>query len=376
MKFSRLVLKNWRNFSNVEVDLEDRMFLIGPNASGKSNFLDVLRFLRDLASVGGGIQEAVRRRGGISKIRCLAARHISDILIDVTMSDSSTRWRYVLMFNQDSKRRPIIRKESVYRNECQVLDRPDDQDKNDAERKTQTSLEQVQANKDFREVADFVASVRYLHLVPQLIREPDRSIGRHKDPYGSDFLDQVAKQNKRKRRSWLSRISKALKVAVPQLKNLEFVQDMRGVPHLRGLYEHWRPQGAWQEEDQFSDGTLRLIGLLWSLIEGSGPLLLEEPELSLHPEVVRFIPQMIARLQNKNPRQILISTHSTDLLRDEGIGAHEVLILIPSEEGTEVKSAKSSDEIKSLIAGGLSMAEAAFPKTQPPNAHQLSLFGE
>lgn len=36
------------------------------------------------------------------------------------------------------------------------------------------------------------ASVRYLHIVPQLIREPDRSVGRVNDPYGGDFLEQIA----------------------------------------------------------------------------------------------------------------------------------------------------------------------------------------
>ena len=54
LRFRKLRLKNWKNFESVEVHLEDRMFLVGPNAAGKSNLLDALRFLRDLASVGGG----------------------------------------------------------------------------------------------------------------------------------------------------------------------------------------------------------------------------------------------------------------------------------------------------------------------------------
>ena len=74
LKIRRLRLRNWKNFVDVEVAIENRIFLVGPNASGKSNFLDVFRFLRDLASSGGGFQEAVRRRGGVSAIRCLAAR--------------------------------------------------------------------------------------------------------------------------------------------------------------------------------------------------------------------------------------------------------------------------------------------------------------
>ncbi len=42
---SHLSLRNWRNFQEVDVDLRARAFLIGPNASGKSNFLDALALL-------------------------------------------------------------------------------------------------------------------------------------------------------------------------------------------------------------------------------------------------------------------------------------------------------------------------------------------
>ncbi|KAF5410452.1 MAG: DNA replication and repair protein RecF [Candidatus Methanogasteraceae archaeon] len=74
MIVSHITLKNWRNFQSVDVDLGNRVFLVGPNASGKSNFLDVFRFLRDIAKPGGGLQKAISDRGGIPKIRCLAAR--------------------------------------------------------------------------------------------------------------------------------------------------------------------------------------------------------------------------------------------------------------------------------------------------------------
>jgi hypothetical protein len=74
MRFSRLILKNWRNFVHVDLKMQERLFITGPNASGKSNLLDVFRFLRDIAKDGGGLQAAVRDRGGLSKIRCLAAR--------------------------------------------------------------------------------------------------------------------------------------------------------------------------------------------------------------------------------------------------------------------------------------------------------------
>jgi predicted ATPase len=378
LKFCRLQLKNWKNFANADVAIQNRHFLVGPNASGKSNFLDVFRFLRDLASSGGGFQEAVRRRDGVSAIRCLAARRYPDVEIHVELKDSdgTTCWEYEIAFNQDKLRRPLLRKERVLRDNEELLLRPNEEDANDPTRLTQTYLEQVNVNRPFRDLATFFESIRYLHIVPQLVREPDRSVGRHNDPFGGDFLEQIAKGPERTRNTRLRRIKEALRIAVPQLQEIELWRDARGTPHLRGKYEHWRPQGAWQTEEQFSDGTLRLMGLLWAAMEGGGPLLLEEPELSLHSEIVRLLPQMFARVQRLTGRQIFISTHSSDLLRDEGIGLDEVLLFIPEVEGTRVTATESHQDIRDLLHGGLSLADVVIPKTRPERVEQLSLFGE
>lgn len=79
-------LRNWRNFQRVTVDLPGRGVLCGPNASGKSNFLDAVRFLHDVADVGGGLAAATERRGGVSRVRCLAARKDPDIGVAVEMA--------------------------------------------------------------------------------------------------------------------------------------------------------------------------------------------------------------------------------------------------------------------------------------------------
>ena len=378
-RFVSLYLENWRNFLKVDIQLQRRVFLVGPNASGKSNLLDVFRFLHDIAASGaGGIQQAVKKRGGVSAIRCLAARQYPDVVIRVEVAGEreTETASYELRFSQDNLRRPIIKKESVTKNGIEILSRPSPEDEADPERRTQTYLEQVNVNRDFRDISEFFASVKYLHIVPQLIREPERSVGKQNDPYGGDFLEQIARTQDRTQKSRLKRIQDALAVAVPQLTEIELYRDEKGTPHLRGKHEHWRPQGAWQTENQLSDGTLRLMGLLWAVLDGRGPLLLEEPELSLHPEVVRFLPQMFARIQRRTGRQIILSTHSSDLLRDDGIGLDEVLLLVPGKEGTEVNPASDIVDVKELLEGGLALPEAVIPRTKPDKAAQLPLFAD
>lgn len=376
LRFTSLTLSNWRNFTSADVPLQLRVFLVGPNAAGKSNFLDSFRFLSDIVTVGGGFEAAVARRGGVSMLRSFAARRYPAIKVHVTLGNDRipNEWDYTLTFTQDNQRRPKIEREVVMRRGKRLLNRPDSADNADPDRLRQTYLEQVNVNREFRDVTDFFASVRYMHVVPQLIREPDRSVGRTNDPFGGDFLEQIAKTNKRTRDSRLRRIVDALKVAVPQLQEVELQTDVRGVPHLRGRYQHWRPNGAWQTEEHFSDGTLRLLGLLWAVTDGAGPLLLEEPELSLHPEVVRYIPQMFARVQRRSGRQILVSSHSPEIINDSGIGMDEVLALIPQSEGTLVKRLVDDAQANNMRAAGVELAEILGSMTGPSDSSQLSLF--
>lgn len=368
----------WRNFTSIDIALQSRVFFIGPNASGKSNFLDVFRFLHDVVAVGGGFQDAVRRRGGVSKLRCLAARRYPDVGIKVTVGGDENEglWEYQLAFSQDNLQRPIIKQEIVKENGKMLLERPNRDDGKDPERLYQTYLEQVNVNREFRDISEFFGIVRYLHLVPQLVREPDRFVGRRYDPFGSDFLERIASTQERTRNARLRRIANALKVAVPQLNELQFYRDEKGSPHLRGRYEHWRPQGAWQTEEQFSDGTLRLFGLLWAVLDSGGPLLLEEPELSLHPDVVRFLPNIFANMQRKTGRQVILSSHSADLLRDEGIGLNEVLLLRPSSEGTVVTPALGLAQAESLLNAHIPLPDIVLPETRPPKPQQMSLLFE
>jgi predicted ATPase len=380
MYFSHLRLENWRNFLHVDVKLKSRVFVVGPNASGKSNFLDAFRFLKDVADPRGGFQYAVVRRRGVSQLRSLHARRYPNVVIDASVSEDNSRsgarpeWRYVLEFTQNNQRVATISREHVYRNGRLILERPNSADNRDPNRLTQTYLEQVNANRSFRDLADFFSQLRYLHLIPQLVRQRILPDDVRLQPYGNTFLETIARTPERIRDSRLGRIQEALKVAVPQLKGLEMHRDEAGAPHLRGLYEHWRPNAGWQSEEEFSDGTLRLLALLWSMLDGTAPLILEEPELSLHGAVVRHIPSLMFKLTRRTGRQILLSTHSVDMLSDPGIDASEAVVLVPTGADTKAQVADKLSQVKPLLEGGLTVAEAVLPLTAPANAAQLSLF--
>lgn len=361
MRITKIELKNWLNYQRLETPaLTDRVFIIGPNASGKSNLLDALRFLRDVAlpaglkPQGGGLQNAVTElRGGLSKLRCLNAKKDTEVRLIIDLfADDGVAWRYDLGFKGEGKanNRITVNREVVARDGKVLIDRPDEKDKADPEQLTQSRLELTNANAEFRVLSHFFSETTYLHLVPQLLKYGSKIGGNviESDPFGQGFLQRIAATSPKTRDARLRRIQKALDTVVPQFKDLRFQQDEQtGMPHLEANFMHWRPTGSWQRENQLSAGTLRLIGLLWSLMDGKSLLLLEEPELSLNEEIVRHLPKVIQRIQaqNKTARQVFITTHSEAMLSDRSISPNEVLRLETTANGTEIKPLEPQEKI-------------------------------
>jgi predicted ATPase len=377
-RLTRLKVRNWRNFREAEVYLSQRAFFVGPNAVGKSNLLDAVRFLRDLVKpVGGGLSAAVAERGGIGSLRCLQARgHRTEVEIeaDVGTDEQPKLWSYHLSFTRARNESFVsVRDEQVWHlgRQVQSLRRGIDKD---GLKYSQTLIQQVSANESFRELSIFFNSIRYLHVVPQIVRDPRRTLDKGEDPYGGDLLRRINETPRRTREARLRRIGEALKIAVPQFVELRLDHDTEGRPHLSAGFKLWRPRPSFQTEEVFSDGTLRLMGFLWSVAEPAGPLLLEEPELSLHQEVALQLPAMIARMQRHSGRQVLITTHSEAITGGTGIGLGEVHRLVPGDDGTTVETASDNEKVRQLVASGLTVGEAVMPLAKAKGIEQLSLF--
>ena len=375
MFITHLNLKNWRNFRNAEVDFQDITYIMGPNAAGKSNFLDVFRFLRDIANPqGGGLQQALNSRGGMSKVRCLAARNDPKILIDVKLSDSideSPKWQYILEIAQQStgKHLAYVSQEKVIDLTIgkAILNRPNSNDKNDERLLSQTALEQIAQNGKFRDIADFFEDVLYLHLVPQLLKFGNELAVKKmiNDPFGQGFLETIASTTEKVRKSRLNRIESILKAVIHGMDDLNFERDEVGRPHLKMRYSHWRPNGGWQTEEEFSDGTLRMIAFLWTLLDNRSVILLEEPELSLHRDIVEKIPELIQRAKKSRKKaegQIFISTHSDAILSSPVIRG-QYLMLKPSDNGEGTKIEPPNEQEELALDAGISPADILLPTT-------------
>lgn len=371
VRFTRVLVKNWRSFVRAHAELRRRVFIAGPASAGKSNFLDVFLFLRELAAPGFGLQAAVQRRGGVRRLRCLAARQDSQIgvLIHAGSDLNPAEWEYGIEFGPDRQGRPVIRRERLRREGELLCERPDAADMTDPERLYCALLEPGMAARPFREFAAFLSATRLVNPLPAIIRSAPFESREHAE-LGAGLLEAIAATPEKSRTARLRAILYELRAAVPLLSSLESHRDGRGRAHLRALFEHWRAHGAWQSEAQLSDGVLRLTAVLWEILSGAGALLIKEPEASLHEPLVRQIPQMLARTARRNGRQILAATHSAALLEGPGVSAAEVLLVCPGREGSILRPALSLGEAAELLRHGA--LDAAAPAQ--PDERQMALF--
>jgi predicted ATPase len=383
MIVTQLQAINWRNFRRIDVALEERVFAVGPNAGGKSNLLDIFHFMAAIVRPDGGLLAAVEERGGVSSIRCRAGKgNAFELRLTLgTPGGKQDEWVYALGVQPRSAKdlRPVLRHEQVWRSGRRILNRPDAADRRDPVRLEQTFLENVTTNGRFREVAVFFGGIAYRHLFPQSAREETRRSGGALGGQPADesvraFLEEVMAAPARARAARIARIETALKLVLPQLESLSLARLNEGRLRLETIFQHWRTREG-LSQDHFSDGTLRLISILWSLLENESLLLLEEPELSLHPSVVRHLPGLIYRLKRRRHGQVILTTHSQELLSDRGIDGREVLLCLPSREGgAEVIPAAALPDVEALVEGGLSLGEVVLPRSQSARIEELGFF--
>ncbi len=67
MVIKKIKVTNFKSFGNLEIELGNFNVLIGPNAAGKSNFVHIFEFLRDIVS--SGLNNAVSMQGGVEYLR-------------------------------------------------------------------------------------------------------------------------------------------------------------------------------------------------------------------------------------------------------------------------------------------------------------------
>ena len=200
-----------------------------------------------------------------------------------------------------------------------------------------------------------LSGIRYIHPNPKKMLE--RS-DRYDPDHGTGFFQHAGRFSDQQLEAVVDRIRPIMAAVVPEIPNLSYQRMGLGtevvfysdtpVRGANGVYSH----------EQFSEGTLRLLGLLFdleTLPRDTSVVLIEEPETFLQASVVRSLPSLLAEVAMNHDVQMIISTHSPELIDSELVLPSQVLVL-RSENGEttgELLSQSNDPRIKAVVSAGL-----------------------
>lgn len=404
MKLTHIAITNWRNFAHIEFDLSSRLFVVGPNSSGKTNLLAALRFLSDVARQG--LVATSEYLGGPSRYIHAGADSVSfSVSADVdtrqiTYNLSLRKVRVIddfslgrIRLHPSSKGIPedlleadqprILQPQVVVKpvslsfdglTTMEIAGPPDEGQLEDEtafpvvddvfveDEKLLIDGEDVTGVPGTKRVSgsalsirNMLSGIRYIHPNPKKMLERSD----YYDPdHGTGFFQHAGRFSDQQLDAVVDRIRPIMASVVPEVPNLSYQRMGLGrevvfysdtpVHGASGVYSH----------EQFSEGTLRLLGMLFNLAtlpRDTSVVLIEEPETFLQASVVRSLPSLLAEIAMNRDVQMVISTHSPELIDSELVLPSQVLML-RSENGEttgELLSESNDPRIKAVVGAGL-----------------------
>lgn len=343
---TRVTIRNYKSIASCQLDLSPLIFLVGPNASGKSNFLDAFRFVSD--SLRTSLDHALRDRGTIKEVRRRSGGHPNHFAV---------RFDFVLPSGQEGHYSFRIGAKpaggfEVQTEECSVRELgailqeghhyqvregrvvSSSFSPTPASLSDRLYLVAVSGLPEFRPVFDALSRIEIYNLNPREIaamQKPDPGdILRRDGSNAASVLQRLPHATQKQVSLYLSRIAKGISDAESKTlgsqETIEFRQAVKSQKHP------WRFLAS-----SMSDGTLRAFGILLAVFQASAtdkltPLLigLEEPEMALHPAAAGVL--LSALREGARHCQILVTSHSPDLLDNPDIPI-EALLAVDAQDG-------------------------------------------
>ena len=345
---TRVVLRNYKSIAACDVSPAQLSFLVGPNGAGKSNFLDALRFVAD--AVRFSLDHALRDRGGINEVRRRSGGHPNHfgIRLDLDLTESAVRYAFAVGARprggyEVKREQCVVRGKSSSRRDRYEVEsgrvvhstlRPPPPAAAD-----RLYLVNVSGVDVFRPVYDALVGMGFYNLNPDAIRDlqaPDPGDLLKRD--GGNAASVLARLGPR------SRIKKTVEQYLGQIVTGVVGVDKRSVgpretiefrQEVSGAKDPWRFFAS-----NMSDGTLRAFGVLVALFQDAGvgavPRLvgIEEPEVALHPAAFGAL---IDSLRDGADRaQVLVTSHSPDLLDDKEISDDSIFAVVAKRGETRI----------------------------------------
>lgn len=341
----RVRLQNYKSIGGCSLELRALNFLVGPNGAGKSNFLDALHFTSD--ALGNTVEHALRDRGGIAEVRRRSLGHPRNFKVELDwLLPSGDYGTYAYSIGAKSQGGFEVQSEKCTVHFADLAQKPAGFEVragviesislplSPARLPDRLFLHEVSGQPEFRPLYEALVGMGFYNFSPDIIRKPQSpDPGQVLALNGENLASVLKRLDDANHAARKARLVELLGLVVPGItgvsprslarwETLEFRQSMVGSE------DSWRFDAG-----NMSDGTLRALGVLVALFqppssEGrSVPLVgIEEPESALHPGAAAVLRS--ALFEASTHTQVIVTSHSPDLLDDKAITADSLITVV------------------------------------------------
>lgn len=350
----RVQIKQYRSIASCDVMLGPLTFLIGLNGSGKSNFLDALRLIPD--TLRSTVGEAIQERGGMGEVLRQSTGHPTNVGVRVDFEIGSEPGYFALNLHEDLGEMRIKSEECSFAgNEYQVergrILKPPASGSPDVQ-KDRTYLASISKLPAFQSVFEALSRMAFHDFKPSAIRAGGKAgagLGLARDGgnlgpiVGSLPPETLARLN-----GFIGAFMSDVEAIVPRGKR---AFDVRR--RVADFADTWRRPGT-----SLSDGALTalatLLALQLSQTREAAFVAFEHPETLLHLDALAVVRD--ALLEASTSAQVIVTTHSADLLDDKRIGG-EVVLAADSFRGATEVGPIDSNVLSCLKTGPVTVGE-------------------
>lgn len=412
MPIKRIHIENFKSFSEIDVELSRFCIVIGSNAAGKSNFISVFRFLRDIAR--HGVVNAISMQGGADYIRNAKIGPGHDLVVKVTyepeqgkevmdrtdrggsileVQSCESTYEFALRFNMTGDGFAVARDRLVIGCEVSACGNG----RNRKEKKQVIGTGSIRVSSEKGEVQYAVdlpkgCPLTENDIIPLFFRGkklPERTLlletfYGYPLPHFEKFFDRIAVydidpklpkkgtvitgkreldenagnlalvvknilENPEKKRKF----SNLLRDVLPFVEDfsVQKFMDVSLILTMRERYAKSRDLPA----SSLSDGTIAIFAMIIALYFEEKPfIVIEEPVSHIHPFLVARLMRMMKEASEK--KQVMVTTHSTEVVKYAALD--DLLLISRDSEGFSIISRPGDkEEVRTFLANEIGIEE-------------------
>ena len=412
MSIKRIEVRNFKSFEELKIDLGKFNVVIGANASGKSNFVHIFEFLRDITT--SGLDNAISMQGGVEYLRNmnigaseplsikvvsdqefgLLRRRTKEGLIGIKTYEAT--YEFALRFNKRGSGFKIVKDElsqkcKFFKSERKekeeilgegeiLISRSNGRVKIDLNIPPKVPLKKEDIFPPFlREEKlpkhTLLLETPYFLFIPPFILPPLKGIFREISIY--DFDPKLPKkatpitgkaeleedgsnlsiilknitENKEKRR----KLFNLVKDLLPFVENLD-VEKFADKSLLFKLKESYF-KTQYLPASLISDGTINMTALVVALYFEKKPfVIIEEPERNIHPSLISKVVEMMKDVSQTQRKQIIVTTHNPEFVKHAGL--ENILLVSRNEDGfSTVSRPADKEEVRTFLKNNIGIEE-------------------